>query len=340
MKKGHYILFFALFLLLCGMRILVERNVFVMADEQEMATDRILYAACENGARKLAEGRNAGKQSWLQETSEAFFLTLLSGLEQEESFNSSELANVAFYVPVLLITDTDGFYIGSASKDDLSGLTRDWSICYPYVYEDREFIYRFSLNDDVTTVKKSTDEIIHTTFSTVRDTPMLTTYYTSSGVFASEESFFQTKQAAIMMSIEEMVVKAVAEHNHIASQMGISYYFTSPKLFADGGLPMDYPSITAIFQGFPINTNRGIYYYGLATSAAYIMLQKQYTVEMPGADRTVTPYALMHEPGCSHVGESGGKVIEDIGGREAVKMYGAYACPYCLGYDTSVPQMP
>ena len=78
-----------------------------------------------------------------------------------------DVEELMVYVPLLLVTCDDGFYLNILSLDG-GMLSRRWTECLPYAYEDNEFLYRLCLDGEITSRKKDTGEIVYTSYHAVQ----------------------------------------------------------------------------------------------------------------------------------------------------------------------------
>lgn len=341
MKRGHLIILFTFLFVLLVLSTLEREWQYEQAEAQKGKIDSALLFASDTAAEQLAEGYGESNVYRLLENAESeFFRALSAGMEVFDDFDKKEMLN--FYVPLLIVTNTDGFYMNYLYEGEDNGaktLTRIWSECQPYYYSDDEFIYRFFLNDEIYIIRKSNPEdIVKSTYQDIIANSSLMSQLASSRVFRSDADYREVKRASMAKSIETAAVRMINKHNAIAGQYGISMYYSVPSFLEDYTPAMEYPSFLAVFQGYPLSLRYSIFYNNCTSSAAYIAKVRKYTVEL--STDIAQPYSVFHEEGCVKTGMYGTVLTERVPKETAISAYGAYACPHCFDADDNVPLLP
>ena len=341
MNRGHLILIFVFLFVLLSLSTVEQEWQYNMAEKQKTKIDEALLFASDTAAEQLVRFHmNDNRQNLLDNAEREFFRALSAGMGVYDMGEEEDALN--FYVPLLLVTDTEGFYINYLQEKTLDGaksLVREWSECQPYYYADSEFIYRFYLNDVVYIIRKSDPaDVVVSSYEEVVSNSSLMSQLSSSAVFRSESDFNEVKRAAIAQCIERAVGRVMNEHNYIAGQYGISMYYSVPSFFERYTPALEYASFLAVFQGYPLSVKYNIIYNNCSTSAAYITKKNMYVVEL--SNSMAQPFSVYHKDGCAGIGAYGmvldGKVARD----EAVSVYGAYACPDCFTDEEGHVLMP
>ena len=157
-------------------------------------------------------------------------------------------------------------------------------------------------------------------------------------VFRSWDSYYEYKRHAIAESIRKSLEGIVNGHSRIAGQYGVCAVYGIPSFFEDFTPAVEYPSFVAVFQGYPLSHDAKLVYSGASSSAAYITVARNYTVETP--DSLAQPFAVFHKDGCPYIGTYGRVLAEKWPMEAAVERFGAYACPHCFTGHDGVPVLP
>ena len=224
-------------------------------------------------------------------------------------------------------------------SEDGTVLQHIWSECQPYYYEDTAFVYRFGLDDSVYTIEKETGVVRHTSYKEVMADIILQTYYSTGTLFTTEQSYREIKLYAIRTSIEESLSEILASHNEIAGQYGLNVWFSTAEFFQSFTPAMDNPSMIAVFQGWPLSADGTLMYQNCANASAYIKKEQRYVLELPSHTGN-SMFLVFHKESCSYAGTYGCLQSFEVTKKEAVSVYGAYACPHCFAYWEAVPMLP
>ena len=220
------------------------------------------------------------------------------------------------YIPVILITDTDGFYLYYADTYTVSGetlLSQKWTEKMPYAYQDGNLIYRFTLGTYVTLYDKSTNVFYEGEYKD------LAVQFPGS-IMTNDEIFDTVRRNAIIGAIEQSMNYYINLHNSIAYQYGITYQFWLPQIDkTDWYRTIDDISMLVIFQGYPYTPASTDTYNRYALGGARIKKSKVYYI----AEENGLKY--YHKADCPHVSISGIAYYT----KEECALEGAYPCPDC-----------
>lgn len=85
--------------------------------------------------------------------------------------------------------------------------------------------------------------------------------------------------------------------------------------------------VLAQFQGWTVSNGMLEPCESFAEAVGTIRAAEQYVVEVPVSGEQ--PYAVYHRENCGYTG-SFGAVAETVPKETAVRVYGAFGCPYCI----------
>ena len=220
------------------------------------------------------------------------------------------------YIPVILITDTDGFYINYSDTYVSNGETllgQKWTEKMPYAYQDGNLIYSFTLGTYVTLYNKSTNAIYEGEYKD------LAAQFPES-IMTNVETFDTIRRNTIIGAIEQSMNYYINLYNKIASQYGITYQFWLPQIDkTDWYRTIDDISMLVVFQGYPYSPASMDTYNRYALGGARITKSKVYYIT---EDNGLKYY---HKEECPHVNISGMAYYT----KEECALEGAYPCLEC-----------
>ena len=326
MRRGHFILFFCFIFFGCLIGFGVRHYRNRVLSKERIEIEHAFVSASDVAAQKLALGANISLNERLENVSESFFATLSANLFLYE--DEERATEAALYVPLLVVSDVEGFYLCVLERGDTpegTMLVRRWTECMPYTYEDDQLMYRIYLDGRVRTVSKTNGEVVRTTYDEVKASAGLQSYYAQSKLFSSDEMYETIRRASVAASIESQVSAVLATQSYIAGTYGINISYTCPSFLSI--LPQEVEgTFIAIYQGMPSAIGTGYEHSGVR-AASYIKEKSLYYVSEP---RVGEHYRLAHKSGCEWLSEgSVGPVERDI----AIVTYGCYGCPKCIGWQ-------
>lgn len=144
-----------------------------------------------------------------------------------------------------------------------------------------------------------------------------------------EGSTDSKKKSIIVETIEPIASQIISNHNYIAEQYGINYSFYVPKFLENTSDELHFPMLFAVFQGWPLTPFSGILYENCVDAAVYIQEVEKYIVELPKS--VLQSYTYYHKLDCNYIGAYSGKTLsQTVSKKQAIYLYGAYACKYCI----------
>ena len=298
MRRGHFILIFFCLFVIMEWNYKTEKIVYEHAAEQKQRVEQAMKTAIDASADKLASVQGGQTKQTLEAFSEYFFRVFAMGmgwLEEPERWEE-----LYFYVPALVVTQTEGFYIYSLQEVKLADGSAEWAgvwtECIPYLYIEGDLETQYFLDSEIENMQK--------------------------------------KQSAIVRSLEEHITRVLYTQNEIAKQQGMTVCFRIPSFFDTFKASMEFPSVMAIYQGWPVSVDNKLLYHNCALSAAFLKEQLYVLVEL--SNRLEQPYAVMHQKKCEVIGKYGMVLEEYYTMEEALTCYGTYACPECMGKQSMV----
>jgi hypothetical protein len=244
---------------LCLVFLVIEILVFSILDirfqqlgavaEKTNAYNTALDNAVDDGCFYLVEADSSRKLFTNKEKAvEQFFSSLYANFGvMGQSFQEEQLNR---YIPVILVTDRDGFYI-YYTAEILSGseqkLDKRWSEKLYYVYEDDLYVIKFTMGDEIILFEKESMEIWAGDYRDIRA-------LTECSFLKDDDVFERIRRKTITQSISKNMNLYINYYNSIASDFGITYEFWLPEIDrTDWDRTIDDVSLFVLFQGYPYN---------------------------------------------------------------------------------------
>jgi len=338
MKLYHFILVFVILVIMTIIVCDIKTDEFKTVVKNRSQIDQNLKTAIDDGITMLVQVDDNNNLTVNKEAAmESFFMSLdssfgvLSDVEQREKLN--------LYIPVAVVTMNDGYYVfyndEYTGTDGMTYFTKHWSDKFPFYYEDEDFVYGFTLGDDITIYDKNgllDATRVQTVFQMDYHEMVEKEEYTlfrnerPNSFLLSDEKFELIRKGTIVKCIEETMAYYISQHNHIAEQYGITYNFSLPMVKEQDLAPyLDDISMFIVFQGYPYGGEVGETYNRFNSAGAKVSKRRKYYVEQKGW------YLIYHRENCPDLLKSGIILREepfyDI---ESCVKEGCYACPYCF----------
>lgn len=304
-----------------------------MVLEERMLLDRSIDLAVDAGVKEFIVLEDETLDKKRDNAVQVFFQSLHSALGILDSEDTKQKINL--YIPMIAIIDDTGFYINYGSNiSDNNGhknYERRWTYRIPFVYEDKNLIFLFSLKGLITVYDKGNIlseafgvNVIQCTeldlFTNEEYEGLRKAYKTS--FHWSQESFTHLKKELITKKLEEYMNYYVNEHNEIAKEFGITYQFFLPSLEASDFLrSIESESMIALFQGYPLNSAQMQYYNRLSVAGASLYKEEHFYIEKKDW------YYLYHRSDCSRITTFNNEISFTT--REDCASFGAFACEEC-----------
>lgn len=319
MKPSAFGIIFAAILVCIILPTNLKARTLTGITNQKIKLDQQFDNAADDAMYNFVETDNTNQMQINKETTrEQFFKSLAANLGILDNKEKRELLNV--YVPIILITDLDGFYLNYSelTKDQRGeqALRPMWTEKIPFSYEDEKAVYSFFLGDQKDYIRiydKTENKTYEGFYQDIQEE-------FNSPIFVH---FDEYRRKAIISCMMEKMNVYINNHNKIAEQFGITYNFTLPVIpDTEWDRTIDDISLFLLFQGYPYGANTGSVYNRYVISGARINRKNKqnlfYIEEQEGKK-------LYHKFGCSMLK---GEEKAYFRKKECVKE-GALACQVC-----------
>lgn len=317
---------------------LIELSLFIILDmrvynltaiiNQKVEYNKALDSAIDDSVINLVEvDRQRNLILNKEKAAEQFYQALYAnfGIMGNPSLESK----LKGYVPVILVTDEDGFYLfyfDTYKSGEETIITQRWSEKQPYAYEISNYIINFTLDTYLTVYDKNTHQLYEGEYKDLEDMFHNT-------LLAEEETFHIVRRNTIISAIEEKMNEYINKYNNIAKQFGITYQFWLPKIDkTDWYRTIDDISMLVLFQGYPYHFASTDTYNRYAIGGARIKKSRVYYITEESGRK------LYHKSDCVHLSN-----ITDITAfftHEECALEGAYPCSEILNRNVSSDNIP
>lgn len=291
MKITNYaILFAAIFISISLPANMKTDNIQAMVKKQK-EYNQALDASVQDAVYNLVEMDSAKKVRLNKdEAVERFFQSLYSNFGILHDKDKQE--QLRLYIPVILITDDDGYYIYYNHLVNQNGSTmvyQNWTEKKTYSYEDERFVYAFTLGSFIRIYDKASNEIYEGDYHDIGK------LFPDSRILNDDAVFDECRRSYVVESIVKDMNYYINEHNRIAQFYGVTYNFALPSIQQeDWYRTIDDISFMVVFQGYPYGSYRE-YYNRYEIGGARIRKTSSYYINM---DNGIPIY---HRNSCSRV---------------------------------------
>lgn len=312
MKMHHFALTFAIFIVALIMMVNLNIRQKMMAAEEVRKIDLAVEKATVAAADRLRGYRLNRNIEELNESVECFFDSLAADFGVADIPGKRE--EIMHYVPVIVITDTDGFriaYWDVTEGEDGKEAVRRWTPKIYYTYSDNSaptgrkatgFLYRFTgkgecLCCDINGIAGEKGKVygISGLTETVSEkaTEQEEDYYDFAELQISKrknydalilhpEEFELKRKEVMAAKLEEYMSYYCNSYNAVAKEFGIEYNFTIPTEDEEIYLrAADGVAFMAMFQGYPLSGDER-YYNRFALSNTQVTEATVYAVDVDG----------------------------------------------------------
>lgn len=338
------ILFVAILVFLLAMSNTKTENLRATSSAKHLMDER-MESAVEDAANTFLQINSSKEYAMNKEdAADTFFNSLFASL----GITSDPIMQdkVRAYTPLILVTQNEGYYLYYCDEyideDGAACITRRWTELMPYTYEDSNFIYRFTLDNNIVIYDKnklldSTGQIknFDTTLEELRESEtykFLRTMMPENFIF-DEELFPLVRQQSIINCIEEDMSWYVSHYNDFAEYYGITYNFSVPvSNISEWTETIKGPGVLVIFQGMPLWEDGDIIYNNIAFSGGGIQYGTIYYIEQKEW------YYIYHKDGCPEL-ENNSNISEKkyYSAKSCIEL-GAYGCEQCDPTSVHVPE--
>ncbi len=261
MKLYHVAIIFALIALaLMNITDNKENEIYALREEKRKI-DVALESAVDDACQNIISIQDGIIELEKDKAITSFFNSLYSSL----GLNMDKVAQekIRNYVPVILLTSEDGYYVyySDQYKDKTGAIytSKSWTEKLPYSYEDDDFIYSFTLSDDVIIYDKKNilgmdDKVISVDYHQFQEEEEYEAFRKArpQNIMLDDELYYLTKRDSIIKRLEESLSYYTSRHNEIAQHNGIAYEFILPTIDKSELIrSIESQSIIVIFQGYP-----------------------------------------------------------------------------------------
>lgn len=291
MKLYHYCLIFAVIASVVFIRIGIYIKLYENIRKEKNYLQESLISAVDHGMMRFPqvegiEGLEVNKERVVKDFLASFYASL-------DIIEPNKKEEFLYYIPLLLVTSMDGYYIyftkGYLGEGNKTYYKKEWSEKHPFVYEDDDFVYRFTLSDVLTLYDKngildpynkekvyklnSKDLIYLDDFADFRN-------LRPSSFLLKEDAYYQVRKNTIINSMEKSLKEYCYYHNEIMKQLKQTYNFHIPVIEeSEWGKTIDHPSLLVLFQGYPLKVGNGLYFNPFIISASQSKKRNGYFVE-------------------------------------------------------------
>lgn len=341
MKIYHFALLFLLFFLVAAVKTDVSiGKLKAIENENEKITENLTSATSDAVNYLSKTGSYGGSSINKEEVLNTFFMSLYSSMGIIS--DSTAQAEIEIYIPVILLCDSDGYYVyyydEYKASDGNTYVERAWTEKMPYAYEDEYFVYRFTLTDEVYLYDKKDflkreDALIQGRYREFQGSPLYAEFRTNYNncMLFNDESYELIRKESIISTLEDVMSYYTSRHNFIANRQGITYTFSFPSGRQDEwAAHIDDVNILVVFQGYPYGPDRNYTYNKISSATANIIKKDKYFIEQKSW------YRLAHKKGCEKIKESSIILDEKFDTIEECAELGAYCCE-CIEHGARVP---
>ncbi len=316
MNLTKYAIVFTIIFLSLYTVLTIKADAVCSITELNTSYNKKLDSAAFDAATGLVEYDATNKLSINKEEAlNQFFKSLYAnfGVSSDQDVQDK----LRMYIPVIVITDIDGFYINYMEKVKLDGYSynkRIWTEKIPYTTQVDSHVYQFSLGE--------MSEYVHIFDSDAN------TYYEGyrkdiekqhSVPYLGDE-FDNLRRTAITDTIQSKMEYYINFHNEIANQSGMTYSFYLPSEEDNPWIrTVDDVSFLFLFQGYPYDTISVGFYNRCVFAGARITKSNQYYINI------IDSQLYYHEEGCPLLDNHS----EGYGTKEECAIKGAYPCNEC-----------
>lgn len=317
MKLTDFVLTFLVFELILFSILDIRFSQLIAVTERSNAFNTALDNAVDDGCFFLVE-EDSGRSLYTnkEKAVEQFFTSLYANLGIiGQSVPEEELKR---YIPVILVTERDGFYIYYSEAVEKEGeklLIKRWSEKIPYVYEDEKAVCCFTLDNYVRIYDKKSNTVIEGDYRDLEESAPFS-------FFRDKELFDEVRRNTVVNELEKNMEDYINYYNDIAGQFGITYRFWLPGIDrTDWDRTIDDVSLFVVFQGYPYNVSSMDTYNRYAFGGARIKKSGEYYItESKGKQ-------FYHRENCTELTDS---LKEPYYKKEECAKAGAFPCSKCI----------
>lgn len=366
MKLEHYLIIFVIVLAAVFVGVEVKINSLETMDKRTSEFNETIDNAVDESLRSMLEVTDSFNHNInLESCSDTFFKAVYAGFGAMDSATGKE--QLKMYVPVLLVTDEDGFYLMYHSNSQTGDYTETaWTPKMAYYYAGTlsgtsggtPVSFNYQISYTMNTFIKLSFKIVHTgglpdsksyyfedhresiieeyekageSAENIEALKNFMTAATATGQFLSDSNFEKFRQSVMTYQITKKMNYWVNEHNKIARNYGISYNFSLPESSMDSvSRAIEDVSLLAIFQGFPYGKGTDDVYSRFSLSGSRMYKATRYVIVQEGSQLYYHRYNCKKLPKTALDGiDLPEDSYETASTRRECAQKGAYPCPDC-----------
>ncbi|MDF2512960.1 MAG: putative rane protein [Herbinix sp.] len=345
MKLNHFLLVFVIIVISTVVILDIKTDNLKAAIKDKKQIDQNLDNAIDDGISSFVRVEDDSRMIVDKGSAvNSFFISLASSFGVLSDQQAKEKLNL--YVPVVCVTVEDGYYIFYSDTytgtDGKTYATKRWSEKFPYYYEDEEFIYGFTLGNQVTLYDKNclldpsgNQKIFIMDYHDLQNNEEYAAFRASrpNNMILSDAKYSEIKNGTLVGLIQDSMGYYTSRHNRIAAQFGITYDFALPAI--DRSVWESYlsrHSMFVVFQAYPYHDGSGETYSRIATAGAKVSKVDAFYLEQKGW------YLIYHRSTCLELQGDGILFLDEpFFTVKSCAKTGAYACPKCNAQGAFAP---
>lgn len=315
MKLDKITLVFIIIFLSITLFLRLDTNELSDISLEKVEYSKALESAVDDGVFSLVEvDKNKNFILTKENAVEQFFISLFANFGVMGNRQKEELLKL--YIPLVLITDIDGFYIYYSSKVSIptgeTVLKKNWSEKYVFPFEEGNYIYYFTLGSEIKIFEKDTGKVYEGNFTEMDVLPH--------SLLENSDRYEQVRKNTIINTIQEKMLYYINNHNRIAQEYGLQYHFWIPEVDTnDFYRTISDISMMVIFQGYPYRKSYETFNRYSFSGARIKKTRKYYITE-------INNIKYYHKEGCEDIVQE-----EDVYYTpEECALQGAFPCMKCF----------
>ncbi len=355
MDVKHYLVVFVIVMVAVIAKLSNKIDTLEVLDQRSTMYNETIDNAVDDSLNSMLEVQDSFEHTInLDVCNDTFFKALFAGFGVSDSPTGKD--QLKMYVPLLLVTDTDGFYIMCHSTNNAgTQTTTAWTPKQPYCYNGTldstggaipmtySYQVNYTMGDEV---KLTITPAGEKSYYFEGNYKTLVSDYTAAILDSSDQAavnvltkfmqeatknqkpfngeyFTNFRNSVMIYQITKKMNYYVNQHNQIARNYGISYTFELPESAMDSfSRTINDISLLAIFQGYPYGKGTDDVYSRFSVSGARLYKADRYQITKEGS------LWYYHRASCSKVANPSA-VLDSKGSRAECAALGAYACPDC-----------
>lgn len=324
MKMCNYVLLYLGIIIVLLLPLQHHSWVLEAAERKQLEYNRALDNAVMDGIFHLVE-KDSTKEVILNKEKAVnyFFESLYCNFGIIT--NQLEKRRLHHYIPIIVVTDKDGFYLNYSKieqqKDGTRILTRQWTKKQPYFLSKDNFIYEFTLGNELKLYDSKRKLILEGDYHDFAGK------YSGNQILNHPVVFEETRRNCIITHLKEAMRKGILQHNNTVKNIGVNYQFYFPSIRKeDWYRTIDDISFLAVIQGYPWKEGTGNLaqgsYHHYAIGSARAWKASSYYVSSENQEGQF----FYHRENCNR------RAKEELvywDKKECAKI-GAFPCRYCM----------